>query len=77
MPVSHSTLPVLPLLPSLELEGTQIYPVEREIDRNALLDVAPDRESLLISDQTIEEVRQALKIRIIPITTVYVANYCY
>ena len=56
MPVSHSTLSVLSLLPSLELEGTQIYPVEREVDRNALLDVAPDRESLLISDQTIEEV---------------------
>ena len=73
MPVSHSTLPVLSLLPSLELEGTQIYPVEREVDRNAL--VAPDRESLLISDQTIEEVRQALKIRI-PITTEYVPLFC-
>jgi len=75
MPVSHSTLPVLSLLPSLEPEGTQIYPVEREVDRNALLDVAPDRESLLISDQTIEEVRQALKIRI-PITTEYVPLFC-
>jgi hypothetical protein len=68
MPVS---LPVLSLLPSLELEATQIYPAEREVDRYALLDIAPDRESLLISDQTIEEVRQALKIRI-PITTGYV-----
>ena len=75
MPVSHSTLPVLSLLPSLE--GTQIYPVEREIDRNALLDVAPDRESLLISDQTIEEVRRALKMHI-PITTGHVSSfYCY
>ena len=71
MPVSHSTLPVLSLLPSLELEGTQIYPMEREIDRNALLDVAPDRESLLISDQTIEEVRQTLKM-LIPTTTGFV-----
>ena len=77
MPVSHSTLPVLSLLPSLELEGTQIYPMEREIDRNALLDVAPDRESLLISDQTIEEVRQALKMHI-PVTTGHVSLfYCY
>jgi len=77
MPVSHFTLPVLSLLPSLELEGTQICPVEREVERNALLDVAPDRESLLISDQTIEEVRQALKMRI-PITTGYVPLfYCY
>jgi hypothetical protein len=47
---------VLSFLPSLELKGTQIYPVEREVDCNALLDVAPDRESWLISDQTIEEV---------------------
>ena len=37
MPVSHSTPSVLSLLPSLELEDTQIYPV----DRNALLDVGP------------------------------------
>ena len=75
MPVSHSTLPVLSLLPSLE--GAQIYPVEREIDPNALLDVAPDRESLLISDQTIEEVRRALKMHI-PITTGHVSLfYCY
>ncbi|KIJ90026.1 hypothetical protein K443DRAFT_687000 [Laccaria amethystina LaAM-08-1] len=48
MPVSHPTLPVLSSLPSLELESTQTYPVEREVDRNALLDVAPDHESLLI-----------------------------
>ena len=58
MPISHSTLSVLSLLPNLELEGTQIYPVKREVNRNALLDVAPDRESLLISDQNIEEVRR-------------------
>ena len=77
MPVSHSTLPVLSLLPSLELEGTQIYPMEREIDRNALLDAAPDRESVLISDQTIEEVRRALKMHI-PITTGYAPLFnCY
>ena len=76
MPVSHSTLPVLSLFASLE--GTHLgYPVEREIDRNALLDVAPDRESVLVSDQTIEEVRQALKMRI-PITTGYAPLfYCY
>ena len=74
MPVPHFTLPVLSLLSSLEPEGTQIYPVERELDRNALLDVAQDRESLLISDQTIEE-EQALKIRI-AITTEYVPSFC-
>ena len=46
MPVSYSTPSVLFLLPSLELEGTQIYPVERGVDRNAVLNVAPDRDSL-------------------------------
>ena len=76
MPVSHSGVSVLSLLPSLEPDGTQIYPVEREVDRNAL-DVAPDREYLLISDQNIEEVRQGLKIHI-PITIGYVLLfYCY
>ncbi|KIJ90624.1 hypothetical protein K443DRAFT_686645 [Laccaria amethystina LaAM-08-1] len=53
IPVSRPTLPVLSWLPSLELEGT----VEREVDGNALLDVAPDHQSLLISDWTIEGVR--------------------
>ena len=77
MPVTHSTPSVLSLLPSLELEGTQIYPVEREVHRNAVLDVAPDREYLLINDQTMEEVRQALKIHT-SITTGYVLLfYCY
>ena len=77
MPVSHSTPSVLSLLPSLEPEGTQIYPVERGVGRNAVLDVAPDRESLLIKDQTIEEVRKALKM-CLPISAGYVLLfYCY
>ncbi|KIJ98588.1 hypothetical protein K443DRAFT_680608, partial [Laccaria amethystina LaAM-08-1] len=60
MPVSHPTLPVLSWLPIPELEGT----VEREVDGNVLLDVALGHQSLLISDRTIEGVRQAFKMRI-------------
>ena len=67
---------MLSLLPSLELEGTQIHPVEREVDCNAL-DVAPDPESLLISDQNIEEVRQALRMRILIATEYVLLFYCY
>lgn len=38
--------------------------MERSIDRSTLLDVAPDRESLLCSNKSIEELRQVLKIRV-------------
>jgi hypothetical protein len=39
-------------------------PIERRIDRSSLLDVAPDRESLLMSNKGIEELRRILKIQV-------------
>ncbi|KAG5635944.1 hypothetical protein H0H81_009593 [Sphagnurus paluster] len=42
------------------------YPKERELNREALLDVAPDREDLLMSNKSVHELRQMLKIRIEP-----------
>ncbi len=37
---------------------------EREVDRAILAGVAPDREELLISKLSVEEIRQALKPRV-------------
>lgn len=60
-----SNLPQLSLLTSLGNCGQLYqYPPEREICRDILLDVAPDREALLMSDKTIQEIRQALKLRV-------------
>ncbi|KAF8152912.1 hypothetical protein B0H34DRAFT_800188 [Crassisporium funariophilum] len=65
MPAVHSKLPLLSLVESLgDSDQLYSYPAEREIDREALLDVAPDREELLMGSKTIEEIRQALKLRI-------------
>jgi hypothetical protein len=41
---------------------------ERDISRGTLLNVAPDREELLLSHRTIEELRQILKISVTPRT---------
>ncbi|KAG6872195.1 hypothetical protein C0995_012087 [Termitomyces sp. Mi166 len=38
--------------------------LEHEINREILLDVAPDREALLVSNKAIAELRQTLKIRV-------------
>lgn len=60
-----SKLPQLSLLMSLgSCDQPYHYPPEREISRDILLDVAPDREALLMGNSTIEEIRQALKLRI-------------
>jgi len=42
--------------------SAQIHPAERDINRMALLDAAPDREALLLGDKSIKEIRQLLKI---------------
>ncbi|KAG6905956.1 hypothetical protein DXG01_016680 [Tephrocybe rancida] len=42
------------------------YPKEREVSREILLGVAPDRESLLLGGRSIHELRQVLKIRVGP-----------
>jgi hypothetical protein len=60
-----SNLPQLSLLSSLG-NGGQLYhyPPEREIRRDILSDLAPDREALLMGDKTIDEIRQTLKLRV-------------
>ncbi|KDR76951.1 hypothetical protein GALMADRAFT_420785 [Galerina marginata CBS 339.88] len=64
MPALHSKVPTLSLLPSLEGPKQSTTPSEREINRGSLVDVAPDREDLLTSNKSIEEIRQALKLRV-------------
>lgn len=60
-----SKLPQLSLLTSLgNCDQLYNFPPEREIDRRILLDVAPDREALLMGNKTIEQIRQTLKLRI-------------
>lgn len=54
-----STLPTLSMLPSTASPCR----AERDINRSALLDIAPDREMLLTSTKSIEEIRHSLKIR--------------
>ena len=62
-------LAILTLLPSqLAPDHSYAHPNERRIDRSALLDVAPDRESLLCSNKSIEELRHTLKIQVGPST---------
>ncbi|KAF9001209.1 hypothetical protein BDQ17DRAFT_1542941 [Cyathus striatus] len=53
-----------PTLPSIALQPSQTGLDERKINRSILLDVAPDREQLLMSDIPIEEIRHHLKLRI-------------
>lgn len=55
-----SMVPALSLLHNLDGWSNR----EREIDRAILVGVAPDREDLLISKLSMEEIRQALKIRV-------------
>jgi hypothetical protein len=61
-----SKLPKLSLLPNLSsCDKLYEYPPERGIDRGILLDVAPDREALLMGNKAIEEIRQTLKLRVL------------
>lgn len=50
-------VPVLTMLVSLEGQ------VEREISRDVLVAVAPDREQLLRGATSVDEIRQSLKLR--------------
>ncbi|KAJ7439470.1 hypothetical protein FB451DRAFT_1192100 [Mycena latifolia] len=60
---SISNLPVLVLAstPTLASPGERL--TEREIDRRALLEISPDREELFMGRRSIDEIRQALKLR--------------
>ena len=61
-----SKLPKLSLLTNLSsCDKLYEYPPEREIDREILLDAAPDREALFMGNKTIEEIRQTVKLRIV------------
>jgi hypothetical protein len=64
MSCHNDSLAVLTLSPSNTASESDHRPIERRIDRSTLLDVAPDRESLLMSNKTIEELRQILKIQV-------------
>jgi hypothetical protein len=64
MPAFDSTITTLSLLPSRAPPSHHHgHLTERDINRIALLDIAPDREALLMSNKSIEEIRQTLKIR--------------
>lgn len=56
-----SVLPVLNLLQNIDGPN----PIEREVDRSILIDVAPDREEFLTSATSIDEIRRAMKLRVL------------
>jgi hypothetical protein len=65
MPTFLQNIPSLEFRPSRAISDTQrALPVEHEINRAALLEVAPDRETLLRGPKSIEDIRNALKIRV-------------
>ncbi|KAJ7507088.1 hypothetical protein B0H11DRAFT_1970178 [Mycena galericulata] len=63
MSSSLANLPILVLVPSLSPSSATERPTEREIDRKALVESSPDREELLSSKKSTEELRQMLKLR--------------
>ncbi|KAL0062285.1 hypothetical protein AAF712_010854 [Marasmius tenuissimus] len=64
---SIGDLPFLSFAANSKSFDAEDYPhlhlMERGIDRRTLLDVAPDREELIMSNRSIEEYRDALKLR--------------
>ncbi|KAG5726390.1 hypothetical protein E4T56_gene9329 [Termitomyces sp. T112] len=66
MPAVYPSPHTLTLVPNLPWSPNNLHirPKEREINREVLLAVAPDREALLISNKSITELRQILKIHI-------------
>lgn len=62
MPAFTPSLPMLKLLPSVANNQTSL-PAERVINRQALLEIAPDREALFAKTRTIDDIRHSLKIR--------------
>jgi hypothetical protein len=64
---ANSPLAILKLSPSNSApDHLYAHPTEHRIDRATLLDVAPDRESLLFSNKSIKELRHMLKIQVAP-----------
>lgn len=52
----------LRLLSSLPTPKGSAHPVERDINRQILMNSAPDREALFMGDKSLEEIRRTLKI---------------
>ncbi|KAJ8508112.1 hypothetical protein ONZ45_g9579 [Pleurotus djamor] len=64
MSATRCHLPTLSLLPSLGQPTDSAVPLERQISPHVLLDIAPDREALLLSGKPIEEIRAILKLHV-------------
>ncbi|KAG6862734.1 hypothetical protein C0991_010474, partial [Blastosporella zonata] len=61
----YASSPTITLVPSNPWsQNPRGRPKERDINRETLLEVAPDRETLLFSSRTITQLRQTLKIRV-------------
>jgi hypothetical protein len=60
---SIANLPILTFISTPSLASSTERPTEREIDRNALVAISPDRDELLMSKKSIDEIRQSLKLR--------------
>ncbi|KAF9457907.1 hypothetical protein BDZ94DRAFT_1227258 [Collybia nuda] len=60
MPAYSSSLPILTLVANDPDQSRR----ERSIDRTILLDIAPDRETLILSEKSTKYLRQTLKIRV-------------
>lgn len=60
----------LTMLPNLPICKSTLgpHPPERHINRQLLLDISPDREGLIDSDLTVEELRHELKLKAFPTT---------
>ncbi|KAH7929006.1 hypothetical protein BV22DRAFT_1192374 [Leucogyrophana mollusca] len=66
--IVRGALPLLTLLPSTDPDPsvTSGLPLERPLNRGALLEIAPDREALLMGCGSAEDIRMALRIRVAP-----------
>jgi hypothetical protein len=56
-------MPVLRLWASLKPLSAYTLPIEREVDRNLVLELAPDRDEILSTDKTVQELRRLFKVR--------------
>ncbi|KAJ7172094.1 hypothetical protein C8R46DRAFT_138170 [Mycena filopes] len=61
--MSITNLPILTPLAVPDLASSSDRPTEREINRNALVEISPDREALFTSTKSTADLRQALKLR--------------
>jgi hypothetical protein len=62
MPALTTAMPTLKLLSSAASHPPSL-PAERAVNRQVLIDIAPDREGFFAKTKSIGEIRQALKLR--------------